>query len=136
MLYLGICSSFTAGKVDSVFCDMLRFCSFRSVGGSETADSSEFLLHLFLFFKKRQENRNEGEMERQRADGIWTEGNPRMRAASNNHEDLLEGGSGSGPPSAGQGSRESKSLQGQWSHSMGVVCWFMICVFAHLAMSV
>ena len=40
-------------------------------------------------------------MERRRADSIWTEGNPGMRTANNNPENLLEGVSGSGPPSVG-----------------------------------
>ena len=57
---------------------------------------------------------------RQRADGTWTERNPRVRAANNNPEDLLEGVSGSGPPLSGSGQRGEERFAGVVeSHSEG-----------------
>lgn len=40
---------------------------------SETADCAQISSHIFIF-TKRQEGKNEGEMERQRADSTWSEG--------------------------------------------------------------
>lgn len=65
-------------------------------------------------------------MERRRADSIWTEGNPGMRTANNNFEDLLDGVSGSGPPSVG----------GVWSQRGGDVGLGYACSYASMGVYV
>lgn len=56
-------------------------------------------------------------MERQKADSIWAEENPKMRAANNNLEHMFKFQE-VGPPSVGQGGGESKGLQGYWCHTV------------------
>lgn len=46
-------------------------------------------------------------MERQKADGIWAEENPKMRAANNNLEHMFKFQE-VGPPSVGQGVKKAK----------------------------